>query len=835
MKFRVILALMIIPVVVLVAMKADFLLTAPALADVPVRVREITMATPDVIRIEVVEAPVHLGKLVKLPKPGEYGKEYRLEDGVRGLVVGKNSDFVRTYDLFDAARLNRTSVDRVDGYGKIGGLSVTAIYRKSIPWSSGRLMDGKSVSSFQHFIYLKLSGVLKNGRYKISWPDDIIPPTDFDFDDRHTRASSILANQNGYGRNDDSKYAYLAQWLPGPSGGVPVAFGELGVEKFSIIDGEGKAVFNGQVNLRIGPQDSEYADGINGDLVTYTNEDGSKFLSNRSGTYVYGLDFSNFNPEDAGTYRIYISGLGVSDAFVIGPDIWYDAAKVSMGGLYNQRSGMALDGRFGYKRPECFTEASGVQVRQSLLPYVLSNMGGGTVNYSVAAEAPWITDVVRPAAWGGYMDAGDWDRRAQHMSASYLLLDVFENISERGRQRDYNIPASDTVLDKRLYGGADLPDIVDEAVWNLDFFRRMQRADGAVSGGVESGGGSPRMWEPCWLESQTVFAYAPDAGASYSYAASAAKLAIVLRGLGKERLSETYMKSAVAAWNWAEAAMLDPEAGLGPALSKLNLSLVDRQAAVTRSRNAFLNGRLWAAGSLFRLTGEAAYDTVVRARYGAGWFGLAGMAGDGMWEYINAKDADLKIQNDVRFRIVEATDRYMVQPQLAKVSYRSMKHGGAPLWWGEGGAPNQDELSQVIRAYLISPSKDFLRVMQDASAHILGANQVGKSLTIGLGKRWPVAPLHADSIASGEAPPNGITIYGWVQQQFTNYGWIWWSPWAALPQSDPTRSVDPHWRSLPIYEYLVEYPTNIMSNEYTVNQTIATTAAMWIFLDGYQK
>ncbi len=795
------------------------------------------MAAPDIIRVEIREGDILKGGVANLPAAAnaDRGTEWSLPDGRRGIVVGPRKSQVRIYDSADFVRLDRATIDDASKYAPIGDAKVIGVYRKSVPWSSGKVRGGVSVSAFQHFVFLKLSQRIVKGRYEINWPQSLLPPTRFVYDDRKMRSSSIHATQLGHATKDVSKYAYLSLWLPGGPNNGAVDFRAYGIHSFNIIDERGRTVFFSDISLRVGPTDDEYADGINGELVTYYNSNGASFKSNRAGTYVFGMDYSRLSRLSAGTYRIYISGLGVSDAFVIGPDIWYDAAKVSMGGLYNQRSGMALDGRFGYKRPECFTEASGVQVRQSLLPYVLSNMGGGTVNYSVAAEAPWITDVVRPAAWGGYMDAGDWDRRAQHMSASYLLLDVFENISERGRQRDYNIPASDTVLDKRLYGGADLPDIVDEAVWNLDFFRRMQRADGAVSGGVESGGGSPRMWEPCWLESQTVFAYAPDAGASYSYAASAAKLAIVLRGLGKERLSETYMKSAVAAWNWAEAAMSDPEAGLGPALSKLNLSLVDRQAAVTRSRNAFLNGRLWAAGSLFRLTGEAAYDTVVRARYGAGWFGLAGMAGDGMWEYINAKGADLKIQTDVRFRIVEATDRYMVQPQLAKVSYRSMKHGSAPLWWGEGGAPNQDELSQVIRAYLISHSKEYLKVMQDASAHILGANQVGKSLTIGLGKRWPVAPLHADSIASGEAPPNGITIYGWAQQQFTNYGWIWWSPWAALPQSDPTRSVDPHWRSLPIYEYLVEYPTNIMSNEYTVNQTIATTAAMWIFLDGYQK
>ncbi|HSA03640.1 MAG TPA: hypothetical protein P5055_23175, partial [Candidatus Paceibacterota bacterium] len=32
------------------------------------------------------------------------------------------------------------------------------------------------------------------------------------------------------------------------------------------------------------------------------------------------------------------------------------------------------------------------------------------------------TDRVLPDAWGGYMDAGDWDRNAQHPAAMWLLL-----------------------------------------------------------------------------------------------------------------------------------------------------------------------------------------------------------------------------------------------------------------------------------------------------------------------------------------------------------------------------------------------------------------------------
>jgi len=52
--------------------------------------------------------------------------------------------------------------------------------------------------------------------------------------------------------------------------------------------------------------------------------------------------------------------------------------------------------------------------------------------------------------------------------------------------------------------------------------------------------------------------------------------------------------------------------------------------------------------------------------------------------------------------------------------------------------------------------------MLDGSAHILGANQIGMSFTVGLGHRPPKGPLHENSIAAGVAAPPGITIYGWA-------------------------------------------------------------------------
>lgn len=811
----------------------------PATAEPP-SVHEVTMAAPDILRIEVREAPIQRGHIEPLPQSVPDDSTWlNVLYGRRGAIIGPKRDHLRVADTADIEFLDRKAVDRADGYAPIGGHRVTAVYRKSVPWDSGRMQkwDAKKavpIVSFAHFIYLKLDGKLAPGAYAINWPDDILPPLRFVFDDRKTRASAIRATQLGHRSGDTSKYAYLALWLPdGPADGA-VDFRRYGVRRFEIIDDNGKTAFTGDVALRTAPKDVEPGDGMPGDLVTYTRADGSTYKANRAGTYVFGLDYSAWQNPKPGSYRIRIPGLGVSDSFEIADDIWHRAAQASMAGLYHQRSGMALDGRFGYTRPECFTAASGVTVYQSKLPRALLSGTGGVLKFPDGAKAPWLTKTVLPDAWGGYQDAGDWDRNITHVAASYLLLDVYEQLPEAARDMAFGTPASGDVLPHPLYEGKDFPDLVDEAVWNLDFFRRLQKQDGGVPGGIESNGG-PRSWEPSWLESNLVFAFAPDPEATYIYTAGAAKLAIVFDGLGEAKLADLYRESAERAWTWAEHAMTSPEAGFGDALAILGRNNPKIEKRLEQIYGKPSDSRLWAAATLFRLTGQAGYDWAVVERFEKS-VDMQHYRAHAGWEYLNAKwpNRNEAVLWQTRRGIKKQASDLILKAH-PKASYISLKHFYAPMGWGQGGAPAANETAALIRAYRETGDKKYLAAMLKGAAHILGANQIGMSFTIGLGHRWPRSPLHEDSIAAGVPAPTGITIYGWAPASTVNYSWLFGPSWAALSDKVPTKRIEPFRLAMPIYEFLVDYPRVIASAEYTVAQTITTTAALWAFLDGYDR
>ena len=287
----------------------------------------------------------------------------------------------------------------------------------------------------------------------------------------------------------------------------------------------------------------------------------STYLANRTATYVYGLDYSAWRPDEPGLYRIYIPGLGVSDTFRIDEAVWYAVARNAASGEYHQRNGIALDGRFGYKRGVTFKDGvNGTKIYWSRLPALFSSEWT-TIGHPIASKEganpkTWLTTKRAEGWFGGAMDAGDWDDSTyNHALAYYWLLDLgYEKLPPAARNINFGLPKSAEVLDPSLYGGTDsLPDPVHQAIWWLDAYRRLQRPDGAVGAGLGfDGGGAGRRFEASSISRAQAFIYAPDPASNFTYALGAAKLAAILKDAGFAALARVWTASAVAAWDWAE-------------------------------------------------------------------------------------------------------------------------------------------------------------------------------------------------------------------------------------------------------------------------------------------
>ncbi|WP_420339121.1 glycoside hydrolase family 9 protein [Roseibium sp.] len=566
---------------------------------------------------------------------------------------------------------------------------------------------------------------------------------------------------------------------------------------------------------------------------------GSAFRANRAGTYVFEMDYSAWSPKEEGTYRLRVDGLGVSDPFTVNKEHWKNLGDIAVGGLYNHRSGIPLDGRYGFERPAAFVPGNNLEIIKSKLPLSFTDQGLlDIVPVKDAVEVIWDSGEKAPNDyWGGYMDAGDWDRHIHHLRVSRLFLDMIDYLPEDSTNISLGIPKSSEVLDPELYAGTELlPDLLHEAIWTIDFYRRLQGTDGTVSGGIESAG-HPLLGTPSFLESLPVFSYAPDINSTFNYAAAAGSLARHLENHGQRGLAAVYLESAQKAWDAAETGLSDIETFYHDALEALFASsefdVEDwPQTKANLEKDASIY-RTVAASALFRVTGEAGFRQAAEAGLRGEW-NLFREKSDAAWDYINSPMTDSAIRQSLE-ALFRSEIALLLEVQETS-TYPNMKHPYAPAGWGQSGPPEASMAQLAMRAHNLTGNDEILALVLDTLNGLLGANQSGMSLMTGVGVRQIRHPLHEDHRAMGVKVPPGIMIYGWAPANDAAYGWLFgpsWSPMAevGLPSRSMNTKIEPSRFALPYFENLIEYPDLVIQQEYTVHQTIGPFAALAFYLD----
>jgi endoglucanase len=910
-----------------------------------VTLHEITMATPDILCIEVRDPAVQRGAFVQLDAPDSGPQDtwvQRSNPAHGGLldychVVGINKDYLRFQDVPASTYYNRAAGDNAANYGSIGGLVVTHVYRKSIPYDYGTWYSAatgqSNAVSMKHFLFLKLSGALPRGAHNIAFPKDTgLPSTSFSFDDRTTRAIALRATQVGHRPRDASKLAYLALWIPGaPEEGAVNFSASYNLSSFNVIDETGNAVYSGSINQRVGPRDLEpnpvvqknipyastniaplpivaitaenpavvtssghglatgdvvYLRGIGGSVskitearpLTVTVLDRDRFsigvdttghtyspgtyaagfsdliyktwMGNRCGTYVFGLDYSSWMPERNGSYRIHVHGLGVSDPFVVDEAIWYRVAYNSAKGAYNQRNGLALDGRFGFTRPVCFRPGENqVKIYKSTLPSIFSsewNEAGGNIKSSLGGTSPYLTkeEVV---CYGGWMDAGDWDTSIYaHGKSAWNLLDIgYVHMPVKARDTKFNIPKSSSVLDRAMYAGTDsLPDCVHEALWCIDFYRQAQNPDGSVGSGrgYYPGGGGGYSFEPSFISRAQAFIYSPDHASNYVYAGCAAKLAQIFADVGFASLAEVWQKSALSAWAWAErlyqnlpaqreyyngVLKLQTNTGWDDAAFAARMAAADKLA---------LEGRRLAACSLLRLTRNVtAYGAIAASVIGQSFQGYTGCA---TWEYFNTPEVGALDKRHMNFTATISIYQ-LAWANAAGIGYTGIGYAGGPT-------TNLDEAAVfIIRAHILSRNPEWLKLLQNGLCFIHGANQYGMCMSSGIGARNTRCTLHNDTSFMGILPFAGLTNYTWWPVSGGGLPILNFSTDSPLNfiVEDPTgrfqssyglqRVMEPYRYALPLWEQVFENPYIIFQMEFTTEQNVVPQLFTALWLHGW--
>jgi endoglucanase len=473
---------------------------------------------------------------------------------------------------------------------------------------------------------------------------------------------------------------------------------------------------------------------------------------------------------------------------------------VAARGFYHQRSGITLGEPYTtFKRQRPFHPDDGLKVYASKAPLMDTGNGLNKKDSNFGNLVRGKTDEVVTNAWGGYMDAGDWDRRVQHLKASLLLLELAELFPDYFASLSLNLPES----------GNKLPDIVNEALWGIDFFRRLQLPEGGVRGGIESAE-HPRRGEASFQESLTVMTYAPDLLASYMYAGSAARAARWLAVQFPERAA-VYRESALRAMDWAEH---DREREEREYLMAKHLGIRDV--------------RNFAAAELFRLTGESKWNNLFLEttpyKNSAGpveyaWDSLD--QADCAWVYARTDrpGVDEKVKRNCRDVVLNDADLRVASTE--RTGFHWAKHPYTPVVYG--GLSSPENAVCLARAHVLSAATKYLRALVLAAQTGAGANPVNMCYTTGLGQNSPRHPLQLDHRMTHQPPPPGLTVGGPMDNAIKGLQDPFIGPFAGGVFCPP-------YKQWPALEAFWDVFWDPMVCEYTIQKPMAGQAYVWGYL-----
>lgn len=648
-------------------------------------------------------------------------------------IMGESLPEIR--DRFIAGDRFRVLVNGEPRAVSAHGYWINAVGCKYIPRATDpRITEQTASADLIPFAYLKLASPLRPGdRVEIVTPAD--EKASLVFDPVVTVSRAIKVNQVGYPADAPRKYAYLGMFL-GDLGPMPVRQrfegGDFHLRRVS----DSAVVFTGKIAFRSGEQ--------------YVSSSGAAIPL--TGEEVMELPFGAYTVP--GRYFIEIPGVGRSWDFVIGPDAVGRAFYVQMRGLFHQRSGIEkgpphTQWRMKKDHPVTYRGGFVTEERQYGTCFRDENGVPVTTNHftMIAATA---TDEVLPDVYGGWWDAGDFDRRNYHFEVVDDLLSVYLLFPGNFSDGQLDIPES----------GNGIPDIIDEAAWGVDVWRRAQLTN--PSGGVG-----------CWIEAtshpldpdpntdrQRYYLALPTRGSSLQYAAYAAKLARAYRKCGAQDKADLFFRSAVRAWDFAadpknrlvtsftpkgktkKLTYTEPENLPVEDLFKaaINLYLYDREEKYAR----VLDGLPFKKVLEIQKNVKTAYflSELVENPDGAGFYTLAAQ----YRQLIRTMAREfMRSQEDLTYR---------------NVNWRKNSPYFLFLSWGMGLPFRKG--AWFVMAWAVDGEARYRDAALFCFDWMAGANPMGRSLTTGLGKVYPVRLLSLPMFAWRDTlqdPIPGLNVY----------------------------------------------------------------------------
>ena len=595
----------------------------------------------------------------------------------------------------------------------------------------------------EHWVYIFLPAPLQTGKkYEVNLAGLGKGIFSFVYDEMRLHSEAIHVNNLGYATAATQKFGYFYLWL-GSKGSLESS--GFNHKPFFLMDSlTRKIVFTGTIRFRKSRTNVETA--------RSKETPGDNF----SGADVCECDFSAFN--QPGNYYLVIPGAGRSYPFKIAADAFREPYFWVMKGLFQNRSGIALQAPFTDKpRP--------APHHPLLTPGFAGRLKYTSTRYfdlihfdQTPADKPTIERGYKGTlnTFGWYQDAGDWDSYYVHSHVPAYLLFLYEAGRNKFLDNELQIPES----------GNGIPDLLDEAAWLLRFYKRTRDEitnKGYGTGGVAGARVTGDLWgadtqpdgttQASWQDiGRDWYVSGEDPWMSYKYAAMAAQLAFILKSEGLADPENTnWEQEAVQTYIWAMA-----HTRSGDEQEKFGVQL--------------LHIRMYAAAALYRLTGFSAYHEDFKklaARF------LNGELNPeypdpvfSAWIYtllpVN-RTADTKLLAHLTIAITRSADKTLLEPARA----RACRWGGdftTSMMVGQATTPM---VGMGIYAWLVNKNQHpgkaagYLAALHTTADYFLGCNPLNTTWISGIGEKHPVGIFHLDWWYSGQPGViKGIVPYG---------------------------------------------------------------------------
>ncbi|WP_084958244.1 glycoside hydrolase family 9 protein [Thermoactinospora rubra] len=447
-------------------------------------------------------------------------------------------------------------------------------------------------------------------------------------------------------------------------------------------------------------------------------------LDASSGQKVHTIDFSSYRVRGEG-YTLTADG-ETSRPFDIAPDLYDEMRVDALKFYYTQRSGIEiLDSlRPGYGRPAGHVQQA-------------PNQGDKQVPCQ-AGVCDYTLDVS-----GGWYDAGDHGKYVVNGGISvHQLMSAYERDKTAFPDGQLAIPES----------GNGVPDILDEARWEMEFLLKMQRPDGMAHHKIHDAQWTGLPLLP-HLDPQKRELHPVSTAATLNLAATAAQAARLFAPYDKE-FAERNQQAAVKAW---AAAVKNPEVYADPN---------DGTGGGAYPDNDVTDEFYWAAAELYITTGDKQFrDHVLASKHHTGdiWrergFDWGNTAQLGRLELATVPNK-LPDRERVRASVLEGADKYL---KTMREHPYGLPYNPPDFDWGSNNLVLNNMVVMAV-AFDISGEEKYRAGVREAMDYILGRNALNQSYVTGYGEvasknqhsRWYARQLDP----SLPNPPHGTLAGG---------------------------------------------------------------------------